>query len=286
MSGPLIARTAGDPRSIVPRGQRPGSGPTTAAPRVACRGERHRVGCFARAPGCPGYPVTANTGCRPRGAFHPPRAGASRRVVTSDSPSDSGVRSRLFMAAQRRSSTDGIRKLALCFDRDRRAAGRHHPGRTSDLPAARGRFLHLPGRCAPAHQRASGQAGHRADPTNVEVGVRRRPLAVRPRPTTTTTQMLRSPLCGHARSAYGLERMQPQSPQHNFLLPRCFRFSACIDRFYTVPVCYLEFTSPRIDDHPEQHHGISGSHAATYVVGLNWGLAMRLAAAVGAGKQP
>ena len=72
----------------------------------------------------------------------------------------------------------------LFFDRGsgRRAARRHHPESAGELPAARGGFLHLPGRRPPTHQHASGQADHRTHPASVEVTVRRRSLALRPRP--------------------------------------------------------------------------------------------------------
>ena len=42
------------------------------------------------------------------------------------------------------------------------------------------RCLRLPGRCAPANQRASGQPGHRTHPAAVEIAVRRRADAFRP----------------------------------------------------------------------------------------------------------
>ena len=72
-------------------------------------------------------------------------------------------------------------ELAVHFERGRCAARRYHPESTGDVPAARGRCLHLPGRCASAHQRSSGQPGHRTDPANVEVAVRRCTDALGPR---------------------------------------------------------------------------------------------------------
>ena len=72
--------------------------------------------------------------------------------------------------------------MTVHFDRGRCAAGRHHPESAGDVPAARGGFLYLPGRCAPAHRHASGQAGHRVHTADVEVALRRCPIAVRHRP--------------------------------------------------------------------------------------------------------
>ena len=73
------------------------------------------------------------------------------------------------------------KELALRFDRGRCAARRYHPEPAGNVRAARGRCLHLPGRCAPANQRASGQPGHRDHPADVEIHVRRRAYALRPR---------------------------------------------------------------------------------------------------------
>ena len=66
------------------------------------------------------------------------------------------------------------------FERSRCAARQHHPESAGDLPAARGRCLRLPGRCAPANQRASGQPGHRTHPADVEIAIRRHADAFRP----------------------------------------------------------------------------------------------------------
>ena len=52
-------------------------------------------------------------------------------------------------------SDEAPRQLAVHLERGRRATGRHHPESVGDLPAARGRFLHLPGRCAPANPRSA-----------------------------------------------------------------------------------------------------------------------------------
>ena len=58
--------------------------------------------------------------------------------------------------------------------------GRHHPDPAGDVPAARGRCLHLPGRCASAHQRASGQPRHRTHPAMWKSLFADDPLRLRP----------------------------------------------------------------------------------------------------------
>ena len=79
------------------------------------------------------------------------------------------------------SDSHGKTKLAVHLHRGRRPPGGYHPESAGHLPAARRGPLHLPGRRTAAHQRASGQARPRTHPTNVEVALRSRPLALRPR---------------------------------------------------------------------------------------------------------
>ena len=77
------------------------------------------------------------------------------------------------------SDSHGQTKLAVHLHRGRRPPGGYHPESAGHLPAARRGPLHLPGRRTAAHQRASGQARPRTHPTNVEVALRSRPLALR-----------------------------------------------------------------------------------------------------------
>lgn len=68
-----------------------GPAPTAAVPQFHCADRRLDVAFLHALRDCSCYPVTASTGCRPRGANPPSCGGANFRVVLRDSVSESSV---------------------------------------------------------------------------------------------------------------------------------------------------------------------------------------------------